>query len=51
MSYRFFSVSSNGHDPLLDAGTSGASVNGFIRHRQLIPLHPANGDTVWFEAW
>lgn len=51
MSYQFFSVNSNGHDPLLDVGTSSESVNGFIRHHQLIPLHPANGNTVWFEAW
>jgi hypothetical protein len=36
---------------ILDAGAGSARVNGWIDHRRLVPLAPANGNAADYEAW
>jgi hypothetical protein len=48
---RFFSSDPSGRYLILDAGAGSARVNGWIHHGRLIPLTPANGDSVIYETW
>jgi hypothetical protein len=48
---RFFSSDPSGRYLILDAGVGSARVNGWIDHGRLVPLRPANGDSVTYETW
>ena len=48
---RFFSSDPSGRYLILDAGAGSRRVNGWIDHRRLVPLVPANGNAANYEAW
>jgi len=48
---RFFSSDPSGRYLILDAGAGSARVNGWIDHRRLVPLAPADGNAAGYEAW
>lgn len=48
---RFFSSDPSGRYLILDAGAGNARVNGWIDHRRLVPLVPANGNAASYEVW
>jgi hypothetical protein len=49
-SYRYFNMDPSGRFMILNTGTSGQSVNGWVCHGRLIPLKPGGGDA-WYAAW
>ncbi|HEY7014036.1 MAG TPA: hypothetical protein VH480_14845 [Streptosporangiaceae bacterium] len=49
--YRFFGADPSGRYFLLDAGTTKATVNGWIDHGRLIPLAPSEGSGLSSESW
>jgi hypothetical protein len=51
MFYRSFSTDPTGAFPLVNFGPSGATRNGWIDHGRLVPLTPANGSSIFYEAW
>ena len=49
--FRFFSSDPSGRYLLLDAGPTSGTANGWIDNGRLIPLTPADGGNVFYEAW
>jgi Domain of unknown function (DUF1707) len=49
--FRFFGADPSGRYLLLNAGPTSGKVNGWIYQGRLIKLTPANGDSVFYEAW
>jgi len=50
--YRFVSADPSARFLLFDAGRpTGAIPNGWIDHGRLVPLTPADGSNVFYEAW
>jgi hypothetical protein len=48
---RFFSTDPSGRYLILDAGAGKKRVSGWIRNGRLVPLAPAEGAAVDYEAW
>jgi hypothetical protein len=49
--YRFLSTDPTGRCLLFNAGPTSGTLNGWIDHRRLIPLKPANGSHIFYETW
>jgi hypothetical protein len=49
--YRFFSSDPSGRYLLLDVGPASGTANGWIDDGRLVQLTPANGTSIFHEAW
>jgi DUF1707 SHOCT-like domain len=49
--YRFFSSDPSGRYFLLDVGPASGTANGWIDDGRLVQLTPANGTSIFYEAW
>jgi len=49
--YRFLSADPTGRYLIFNAGRTSGTLNGWIDHRRLISLRPANGSNIRYETW